>query len=191
MSDKFAQSSVMPETMATARSASATIGEVAAAMGEASGAVITHEVNSRLTAAAAAAASGSSSAKSAFVASHTAAVKRGGAVGAEVGGAAGAGIGQLLIATARKIGAHQCDACGKKKLYNYWTCQDAACANEQQKLGVEGGYDLCTECHTKLQSGNNTVRQYSNTHTDTTRTTIPWFRSCLMILCCFVWFSFS
>lgn len=155
----------MPETMATAARVGANFAELAEDIGEATGAVATHELYSRVKAPTQ---NASAQERESFIQSHTARVQRGSATGKQAGQAVGASAVQMFLAVARRAGAHQCDACGRPKIYNYWTCEDSACMNEQQRLGLEGGYDLCEPCYEKLQAGEKIVSE-TNTHTTQNR----------------------
>ena len=121
-----------------------------------------HEVHSRVGRVAAAAPQGSV-AQVAYSQAHRAAVAQSGEVGRAAGEVAGTGIAASIMALARRVGAHQCDECGKKNLYDYMICQDAACQGDNAKLNRQQGYDLCYDCHNKWRSKKASFHPQSHT----------------------------
>jgi len=101
----------------------------------------------------AAAAPQGSAAQLAYTQAHRAALAQSGDAGRAAGEVAGSGIAAAIMALARRVGAHQCDECGAKNLYDYMICQDAACQGDDAKLNRQQGYDLCASCYAKLRSG--------------------------------------
>lgn len=141
---------VMPETMAAARTFSRHVREISEDISQAAGGAIAAEVHKRTAKAGEPESAGVD------------AVKKGAAVGAQVGSVFGSAVETIAPVVARSVrsggvpcptrvlpvdvdlgdagcrhaGAHQCDSCEEKNLYNYYRCTDSKC-----------DYDLCVDCH--------------------------------------------
>ena len=115
-----------------------------------------HELTGRFGGANTAAVSADEKVKADFKAKHAAAVQRGAESGAAAGVQVGAGAGQVILAAAKRMGAHQCDNCSKQHLYNYMTCDHPSCSQ------IDNRYDLCYECYAQFKSG---AKFHPATHT--------------------------
>jgi len=167
------KSSVNPATMAAA----ARIGDLAKSVledvGEAVGTVAAHHIHTSSLDATSKKPSSRPSSSTSFVSSdalpaskstllraHSSALKSGGSTGRSIGGRVGETLAKFGTHMAARLGAHRCDGCGLKPIYNYYICEHPKCVSDS----ATEEFNLCVECHDKYRRGGNLLQSHPPNH---------------------------
>jgi len=138
--------------MASARESAKVVQSLAEDVGEGAAGVVAAELHSRATKAIRGANSTDKSNPDES-ALHQTLVSSSAGIGKLIAHIGAVGFNKAFIQIVKRMGAHVCDQCGKGQLYDYMTCSNITCAQDDIKNNKEGGYDLCYECYEGHKAG--------------------------------------